>query len=92
MSFAPLNVMLKSEFKGCFTECDEGNFFEFTQPESENDMVFGTDFNVMVWVDNANGYRFAKVLKTVAYVIVDEAADGSPVVEKWNIRNFKRYL
>jgi len=31
------------------------------------------------------GFRYARVLKTVAYVAVDESADGQPIIEKWNI-------
>jgi hypothetical protein len=27
--------------------------------------------------------------KTVAYVVIDEAADGSPVVEKWKLRGHR---
>lgn len=36
----------------------------------------------------ADGVRFAKVLKTVAYVAVDEAEDGTPVIEKWVIKHY----
>lgn len=35
--------------------------------------------------------RFARVLKTVAYVVTDEDADGTPVVEKWAIKNRRVY-
>jgi hypothetical protein len=31
-------------------------------------------------------FRFAKVLKTVVYVVTDEDEYGQPVVEKWNIK------
>jgi hypothetical protein len=31
-------------------------------------------------------FRFAKVLKTVAYIVVDEDEYGLPVVEKWDIK------
>ena len=31
-------------------------------------------------------FRFAKVLKTVVYVVVDEDEFGNPVVEKWDIK------
>jgi hypothetical protein len=31
-------------------------------------------------------FRFAKVLKTVAYIVIDEDEFGEPVIEKWNIK------
>lgn len=31
-------------------------------------------------------FRFAKVLKTVAYVVVDEDEYGNAVVEKWDVK------
>jgi len=31
-------------------------------------------------------FRFANVLKTVAYVVIDEDEYGNPVIEKWNIK------
>jgi hypothetical protein len=31
-------------------------------------------------------FRFAKVLKTVVYVVIDEDEYGLPVVEKWDIK------
>jgi hypothetical protein len=37
----------------------------------------------------ADGDRAARVGKTVAYVVIDEAADGSPVVEKWKLRGHR---
>lgn len=33
----------------------------------------------------------ARVLKSVVYVLVDEAADGSAVWEKWSIRHHRPY-
>jgi len=39
----------------------------------------------------ADGDRAALVLKTVAYVIIDENDDGSPVFEKWEIKSYRAY-
>jgi hypothetical protein len=36
-----------------------------------------------------DGYRYARVLKTVAYIAVDEDEYGLPVVEKWDITSHK---
>jgi len=32
------------------------------------------------------------VLKTVAYVVVDEDFDGNPIVEKWHIKDYEKYV
>jgi len=43
-----------------------------------------------VFVGPGNGYdevRFGRVLKTVAYIVVDEDEFGNPVVEKWDIKS-----
>jgi hypothetical protein len=37
------------------------------------------------------GYRLGNVLKTVAYLIVDEDEFGEPIVEKWNIKGHTEY-
>ena len=44
------------------------------------------DYPHEVFVGPDADTRYARVLKTVAYVVVDEAADGRPVVEKWPVR------
>lgn len=35
-----------------------------------------------------HGYRYARILKTVAYIVVDEDENG-PVTERWNITKNK---
>jgi len=52
-------------------------------------------FTHKVWVGGEGvcgqwGYRYAVVMKTVAYIAVDEDEDG-PVVEKWNIKKNVEY-
>lgn len=53
------------------------------------------EFPHMIWVTTPSpldsGFRMAKVSKTVVHMIVDEADDGSWVVEKWKIRNHVVY-
>ena len=39
-----------------------------------------------------DGDRAALVMKTVAYIVTDENDDGSPLVEKWEIRRHKKYI
>jgi hypothetical protein len=40
-------------------------------------------------IDVLDGVRYARVLKTRAYVCVDESADGTPVCELWHISNHR---
>ena len=42
-------------------------------------------------VGGMSGWRYARVLKTVAHVVVDESDDGSPVVEKWELKSNINY-
>jgi hypothetical protein len=82
---------------GSFTEKENGNFFEFSEAKRED---FGwsevpSDFIHRVWVTTPwkmdRGYRMAKVLKTVVYVLVDEDESGELVIEKWNIKGHTEY-
>ena len=80
---------------GCFREKQNGHLFEF---EFENDGACA-GYDHKVWVaDQGNmiegiesGWRYAKVLKTVAYIVTDEDEFGAPVVEKWDIKDHKIY-
>jgi len=42
-------------------------------------------------VFTCDGDRAALVKKTVAYVVIDETADGAPVVEKWALVSPRAY-
>lgn len=68
---------------GEFQEKDYGKWF--TYRASEN--TFGLPHEI----DVLDGTRFAKVMKTVAYVAVDEDADGNPVLEKWDLKKHHVY-
>ena len=78
---------------GCFWEKSGGNIFEFDM-RSDN-----PEFPSRVWVADEDdiipglesGWRYAKVKKTVAYLIVDEDEYGKPVVEKWAIKDKRDY-
>ena len=78
---------------GAFQEKDTGNWFEF----SENpEMILSppahggrnTVFPHIIWT--GDGYRYAKVGKTVVHIITDETEIGW-VVEKWYIKNRREY-
>lgn len=90
MAFAPSSVYPIRE-GGAFIEKDHGNFFEYD--------LHGEDtfpgYPHRVWVSenpvNDSGWRYALVKKTVAYIVVDEADDGQPVVIKWSIKGHLSY-
>jgi hypothetical protein len=96
MAFADQNTYFgvgDGSILGRFNERDTGNLFEFSKNPAHG--VFanpqGTDeFPHLVWVsDNpVNGwpYRYARVLKTRAHVVVDEDEFGNPVVETWHFK------
>lgn len=71
---------------GQFRELSAGLPFDFRDaPENQ----FGMPHQVFVGAKGET--RFAKVLKTVAYVVVDEDDEGREVVEKWRIKiNWQR--
>lgn len=71
---------------GIFQEKETGNWFSYSARTNSND--FATMVEYPHLVDVLDGTRFARVLKTVAYVIVDETPEGEPVVEKWNIKGY----
>lgn len=86
---------------GGFVEKEFGKFFEFSKnpemtlaPPAHGGR--NMEFPHLVWVADASsidcGYRKAKVGKTVVHVITNEADDGSAVVEKWEIKNLKKYV
>lgn len=74
---------------GAFVEADFGQTFEFAQRRDDEFAAVWPEFPHIVYVHG--GTRYARVLKSVAYVVVDEAEDGSPVVEKWATRRFRQY-
>ena len=43
----------------------------------------------LIWT--LDGFRFGKVLKTVAYIATDETPDGQPIFEKWAIKDHHKY-
>jgi len=90
MAFAPDSVSFDrgdGSVRGQFREKDFGLLFEFSRA---SETPFGKEYDMLVWVGH-DMYRYAKVLKTVAYIVVDEDADGNSVIEKWQIKNHREY-
>ncbi len=81
------------KYRTSFIERTHGNIF-FIKPNDLDDLhsrrmeSLGYDQRVFVGHSpiNDSGWRYAKLLKTVAYIVTDENEYGDPVVEKWNIR------
>jgi len=90
MAFAPSAVYPIRE-GGAFIEKDHGNLFEY---DLHGEDTFA-GYPHRVWVSenpvNDSGWRYALVKKTVAYIVVDEADDGQPVVQKWSIKAHRIY-
>lgn len=57
--------------------------FDFCKTSDE----WAVSHDLQFEIHTTGGVRFARILKTVAYVAVDENTDGTPKLEKWNIRH-----
>ena len=77
---------------GVFVEKDVGNFFEYSH--NDDPVSVCEDFPHKIWVGgivNDQGWRYANVKKTVAYIVTDEDEFGLPVIEKWDIKKHREY-
>lgn len=81
---------------GSFSNAETGAFFEFADRHSAPSCAF-CSFD---WADKhefphviatTDGKRYARVRKTVAYVVIDEDDSGQPVVEKWKIKGRREF-
>jgi len=95
MSYAPhtndrRNPEVDPIIQGAFREVDHGGLFEFAIRMPQHFGTWAGGFNQIVYV-GTGGYRLARVLKTVAYIVVDEDVDGQPVTEKWFIKDHRAY-
>lgn len=95
MAFAPYTNDRRTEGQsavlGMFTEVTGGRPFEYAANTARH-WVNPGDWPHKVFVGpRGEEARYARVLKTVAYVIVDENDDGTPVVEKWKIKGHRAY-
>lgn len=69
---------------------DAAGVFEYAERRWPDD-TFAPDMPHVLYVGPHQEARLAKVLKTVAYVVVGEDACGEPVVEKWALRRHDTY-
>ena len=93
MTYAPYTndrrTLDQGRVLGCFDHAKYGTFFEYADRTSFNGPWAADRPHVLFMSDGST--RFATVKRTVAYVIVDEDGDGSPVVEKWRIKRHRHY-
>lgn len=96
MAFAPQNTCFfphgDGSIRGRFVECEFGHMFEFSAGTEDDAANMGErykDFNMRVWVGHGQ-FRMARVIKTRAFVIVDEDENGF-VVEKWMTKRTEFY-
>ena len=87
MAFAPITA--SRTLTGNFTEPTYGKCFEY---DSLSDSL---EHPHRVWVTTPwtgidSGWRYAKVLKTVAHIVIDEDENGL-VIEKWQIKRHSVY-
>jgi hypothetical protein len=80
---------LKAKPVGEFREMNFKNHFHYTNAE-EGEFIPWPEYPQKLWVQ-PDSFLWCKVKKTVAHVVSDEAADGSPVVDKWYFTNHYQY-
>lgn len=84
MALSSLKVPYET-IAGCFRHAETGKDFEYRKSAGNH-----CGMPHEVFVGPGEGYdmiRYAKVLKTVAYVVVDEDDYGAPVIEKWPVKS-----
>lgn len=92
MAFAPHNNQDYADGKnvpllvGQFVEADHGHTFEYADRPAGLGGDFAPEAQHLVYVGGEGQYRFARVLKTVAYIITNVNDDNEPVWEKWQIK------
>ena len=93
MSYAPYYntpAMTQPALSGIIHHAETRVFFEYSaRPDGDRPGLSVVDFPSRVFT--CDGDRAARILKTVAYVVIDEDADGEPIVEKWPLASNRAY-
>jgi len=90
MAYAPYAACLKKLVKGCFKHAKSGAFFEYAELEKGEFAPF-PGYMMKVYCGPFEEWRYAKVVASRAYVVVEEGPAGEPVVEKWVIKAHRKY-
>lgn len=72
---------------GEFQEASQGHWFTYQPTTSQWALERGFTHEI----DVLDGVRFAKILKTVAHVCVDEDDAGNAVAEPWKLKKHSVY-
>jgi len=81
---ANATIAQSSNVLGRFIEKECGHVFEY----GNNDSSWMADlYPHQVYVGYLGEARIARVIKTRAFVVVDEDANGLPIVQTWDIKN-----
>lgn len=82
----------KPPIQGCFQHTATKKYFEYRWRQVEEHGELVKDFPHLIFVGpTGTETRIAKVGKTVVHVVVDELEDGTPVIEKWYTKKFRKY-
>lgn len=76
---------------GVFQEREYKNWFEYRETDNWWAQQQGLKYEVAVCSLAKRQVRYANVLKTVAYIAVDEDENGNAVLEKWQIANHRKF-
>lgn len=83
MALFPYTTKLVGQFRSVSSD----RMFEYRHTTDPWAISQGLMYEVCVTdKPNQQAWRYATVKKTVAYIAVDEASDGKPVLEKWSIK------
>jgi hypothetical protein len=74
---------------GSFVEKSAGMTHEYSLIGDDGLLWMGEEYPHKLWT--LDGFRYANIKKTVAYIIVDEDEYGLPVVQKWDIKQHKEF-
>lgn len=75
-----------TKIAGRFTEKEVNNTFDYKLTDDPWAIAQGFHHEI----DCGHGqFRFGNILKTVAHICVDDADDGSAVVQKWQIKQHR---
>tara|TARA_R110002020_G_scaffold55453_1_gene153808 strand:- start:7 stop:318 length:312 start_codon:yes stop_codon:yes gene_type:complete len=75
--------------EGCFKNAETGVIFDYATRTAFDGDWAANHPHVIFMSDGS--VRFATIKKTVAHVVTDEAADGTPISECWPIKNHRQY-
>ncbi len=79
---------------GRFTHAETNVTFYYEPAlDDERRSLFNVDndFNERIVFDHGHGTRLAKIIKTRAYIIIDEDTNGNPMIETWPIKRHVVY-